>query len=243
MNDRLHCGEVASLSAVSDETLYGTSMPGAGAYHIRSERDRLGLSISVRAARGDGAVAVLSVLQEAEKSANILAGLGFNWRIPAASRENAMHRSMFTSAFAALALLWSTGLASAQSGTAAEAKAMLDSAAAALKANEAAALSAFNDKSNKQFHDRDLYVFCYNMTDGKFTAHPNTAMMGTDVRALKVKDDPLGQRIFDTIKSSSAGSVVTVDYNFPRPGTTDPVPKQSFVTMVGNEGCGVGYYK
>ncbi len=153
-----------------------------------------------------------------------------------------MNRNMFTSAFAALALLWSTGLASAQSGTAAEAKAMLVSAVAALKANEAAALSAFNDKSNKQFHDRDLYVFCYDMTDGKFTAHPNPAVMGTDVRALKVKDDPLGQRIFDTIKSS-AGSVGTVDYNFPKPGTTDPAPKQSFVALVGNEGCGVGYYK
>ncbi len=81
------------------------------------------------------------------------------------------------------------------------------------------------------------------MSDGKFTAHPNPALMGTDVRALKVKDDPLGQRIFDTIKSSAAGSIVTVDYSFPKPGTTDPVPKQSFLTRVGDQGCGVGYYK
>jgi len=28
-----------------------------------------------------------------------------------------------------------------------------------------------------------------------------------------------------------------------KPGTTDPVPKESFVTHVGNQGCGVGYYK
>ena len=27
------------------------------------------------------------------------------------------------------------------------------------------------------------------------------------------------------------------------PGGTDPVPKQSFVTRAGNQGCGVGYYK
>ncbi len=39
------------------------------------------------------------------------------------------------------------------------------------------------------------------------------------------------------------GTVVTVAYNFPKPGTTDPVPKESFVTRVGNQGCGVGYYK
>jgi len=116
---------------------------------------------------------------------------------------------------------------------------MLDKAVTELKAGEAAALAKFNDKAGG-FRDRDLYVFCYNMTDGKFTAHPNPALMGTDVRALKVKDDPLGQRIFDSIKE---GTVSTVDYNFPKPGTTDPAPKESFVIKVGNQGCGVGYYK
>ena len=154
-----------------------------------------------------------------------------------------MNRSLFVLAFMALALLFGAGPAGAQaSGTAAEAKAMLENAVTALKGGEAGALGEFNDKGNAKFHDRDLYVFCYDMTNGKFTAHPNPALMGTDVRALKVKDDPLGQRIFDTIKSGG-GNVSTVDYSFPKPGTTDAVPKQSFVTMVGNQGCGVGYYK
>ena len=80
----------------------------------------------------------------------------------------------------------------------------------------------------------------YNMSGGKFTAHPNPALMGTDVRALKVGNDPLGQRIFDQIKP---GTVSTVSYSFPKPGTTDPAPKESYVTQVGNQGCGVGYYK
>lgn len=148
------------------------------------------------------------------------------------------------SAFAALALLWSAGLAGAQqSGTAAEAKAMLDRAVAALKANKATALSEFNDKSNKQFNDRDLYVFCVNMSDAKFTATANPALMGTDARALKFKDDPFGQRAYDAIKGSPEGSVVTIDYMFPKPGTTEPVPKETFGTRVGDQGCGVGYYK
>ena len=143
-------------------------------------------------------------------------------------------------AMTAAVLLAGAAVAVAQSfGTAAEAKAMLEKAVAALKANETEAIAKFNAKDGG-FRDRDLYVFCYNMADGKFTAHPNPALMGTDVRALKVKDDPLGQRIFDTIKP---GAVNTVDYNFPKPGTTDPVPKESFVTQVGNQGCGVGYYK
>jgi len=142
---------------------------------------------------------------------------------------------------AAAALLWGAAFAQAQQfGTAAEAKAMLDRAIAELKANEAAALAKFNDKDNKQFRDRDLYVFCFNTSDGKFMAHPNPALMGTDIRALKVKDDPLGQRIFDQVKEAT---VSTVSYSFPKPGTTDPVPKESYVTRVGSQGCGVGYYK
>ena len=138
-----------------------------------------------------------------------------------------MSRNLFASALAALALLCSAGLAGAQqSGTAAEAKAMLERAVTALKANEATALAEFNDKSNKQFHDRDLYVFCSNMADGKFTAHPNPALMGTDVRALKVKDDPFGQRIFDAIKNSAPGSIVA-RWNIASRGPERPSPCQS----------------
>ena len=152
-----------------------------------------------------------------------------------------MRKTILASALAALALVWGAAFAFAQQfGTAAEAKAMLDRAVAELKANQAAAIAKFNDKDNKQFRDRDLYVFCYNTADGKFTAHPNPALMGTDIRALKVKDDPLGQKIYDTAKE---GSVTTVAYVFPKPGTTDIVPKESYLIRVGAQGCGVGYYK
>ena len=156
-----------------------------------------------------------------------------------------MSRRLFGFGLAALiVLLWSAGLATAQqSGSEAEAKSMFDRAVATLKTDKATALSEFNNKDNKQFHDRDLYVFCYNMTDGKFTAHPNPALMGTDVRALKFKDDPFGQRGFDMLKASSEASVNTLDYDFPKPGTNEPVPKRSFITRVGDQGCGVGYYK
>jgi hypothetical protein len=62
------------------------------------------------------------------------------------SGENAMNRNLFVSAVAALALLASAVVAGAQqSGTAAEAKAMLESAVVALKAGDAAALAEFND--------------------------------------------------------------------------------------------------
>ena len=32
-------------------------------------------------------------------------------------------------------------------------------------------------------------------------------------------------------------------FAFPKPGGTDPVAKEAFITRVGNQGCGVGYYK
>jgi len=141
----------------------------------------------------------------------------------------------------AFVLLWGAANASAQQlGTEAEAKAMLDRAVTELKAGEAPAIAKFNDKENKSFRDRDLYVFCYNTSDGKFTAHPNPALMGSDIRGLKVGDEALGQKIWDSAKP---GAVSAVNYNFPKPGTTNAVPKESFVTVVGGQGCGVGYYK
>ncbi len=117
---------------------------------------------------------------------------------------------------------------------------MLERVVAALSADKAAALAAFNDKSDKRFHDRDLYVFCFTMADGITDAHPNPALVGTDVRAFRFKEDPIGRRLYDAAK---AGSVTTVAYNFPKPGTAEPVAKESFVTRVGDQGCGVGYYK
>jgi hypothetical protein len=125
-------------------------------------------------------------------------------------------------------------------GTAAEAKAMLERAVVEMKADPKAAVAKFSDKDNKAFRDRDLYVFCWRVSDGMFTTHPNPQVNNTDMRNLKVKDDPLGKRIFDTAKE---GTITTVDYNFPKPGTTEAVPKQSFVTLIGDNGCGVGYYK
>jgi hypothetical protein len=145
----------------------------------------------------------------------------------------------------ALALLCSgfglSGVAVAQkTGTAAEAKAMLQRAVTELKANPTTAIAQFN-KADGPFRDRDLYVFCFEMGTGKLTAHVNPALMNTDVRALKEKDgSPLGQKIYDAAKE---GTITTVSYNFPKPGGTEPMPKEAYVTSVGDLSCGVGYYK
>jgi hypothetical protein len=61
------------------------------------------------------------------------------------------------------------------------------------------------------------------------------------VRSLKEKSGKaFGEDIY---AAATEGKINTVAYMFPKPGTTEPVPKESFVTRVGGTGCGVGYYK
>ena len=90
------------------------------------------------------------------------------------------------------------------------------------------------------FKDRDLYPFCFNIADGVTQAAP-PSVRGKDVRTLK---DATGKAFGeDLYKAVQEGKVNEVSYMFPRPGTTEPVAKVSFVTKAGDQGCGVGYYK
>lgn len=131
----------------------------------------------------------------------------------------------------------STSVFAGEFGTADEAKAMLDKAVAAVKADKAAALGQFA-KGEAGFKDRDLYPFCGG-PDGNFTAHPS--LNGKSLKELKDKaGKSLGEEIY---KTAAEGSVKEVAYMWPRPGTTEPVQKVSFVTKIGDQVCAVGYYK
>ena len=125
----------------------------------------------------------------------------------------------------------------AEFGTASEARAMLDKAVAALKADKAGALAKFS-KGEGGFKDRDLYPFCGG-PDGMFTAHPT--LVGKSLRDLKDKaGKPLGEEIY---KVAQEGKTSEVSYMWPRTPGTDPVQKVSYVTKVGDQVCAVGYYK
>ena len=148
-----------------------------------------------------------------------------------------MNRKLLVRSLTVMSLAIATTAFAADFGTAAEAKAMLEKAVAALKANQASALAMFT-KGEGGFKDRDLYPFCGG-PDGMFTAHPS--LVGKSLKDLKDKSGkPLGEDIY---KSAQEGKITEVSYMWPRPGTTDPVPKVSFVTKVGNQVCAVGYYK
>jgi hypothetical protein len=130
-----------------------------------------------------------------------------------------------------------------QLGTAQEARAMLDKAVAAVKADQAVALAMFN-KGEGGFKDRDLYPFCFKLADGKGVATPVAVPAGTDLRTLK---DPTGKVYGQEVYAAGQkpeGQITEVSYMFPKPGTTAPaVAKVSFVTRAGELVCGVGYYK
>lgn len=149
-----------------------------------------------------------------------------------------------TAIAAAAVLTWSgAALGATQLGTADEARAMLDRAVSALKADPGAALKEFNDAGNKQFRDRDLFVYCFNLADGKFTAYEMPTLLGADIRQFKLYGEPMGQHAYDAAHEAADGGVATIEYKMPKPGSNTPSPKEALEARVGDQGCGVSYYK
>ena len=152
-------------------------------------------------------------------------------------------------AVAATAVLLWTAAASAVSGPPQFASRTIDTrllerAVVAIKDNQVTALKAFNDDKNKQFRDRDLYIYCFNVGDGKFTAYQSAMLLGVNIREFKLPpNDPVGQRAYDAIHDAPEGNFVTRNTNARNPGTKQPATKQFLETRVGNQACGVTYFK
>ena len=153
---------------------------------------------------------------------------------------------MIPAASAAVIALSPAAFAQTGGGTADEAKAMLIKAVAAVKADKAKALDMFN-KGEGGFLDRDLYVFCDSLSDGKQVAigNPNAKqLMGVDIRTLKDSTGKVfGAEIIAGMQKP-VGEFTEVTYLFSRPTDKTPAPKVSLVTRASDDlGCGVGYYK
>ncbi len=137
-----------------------------------------------------------------------------------------------------LLILAAGGALAEEHGSAADAKAMLERAVAALKANEAQALADFN-RGAAGFHDRDLYVFCARL-NGTVDAHIDQTQIG---RKLQDQYDLHGVAFGQEMMAvARPGKFIEVEYMWPRPGSREPVHKVTFITRVGNQVCGVGYY-
>jgi hypothetical protein len=142
-----------------------------------------------------------------------------------------LRTSMIAAVSAAVLMFSPTAFAQQAGGTADEAKAMLMKAVDAVKADKAKALDMFN-KGEGGFLDRDLYVFCGNVSDGKQVAlgNPNAKqLLGVDVRTLKdAAGKPFGVELYAGFQKPD-GEITEVSYMFPRPGADKtPAPKVSF---------------
>lgn len=127
----------------------------------------------------------------------------------------------------------------ADKGSAQDARAMLERAVTAVKADETTALAAFRSGSGG-FRDRDLYVFCAR-NDGIVDAHIDPQQIGRNIKDLYDVDGvAFGQEMMAV---AAEGQIKEVAYMWPEPGSHTPTPKISFVTRVAGQMCGVGYYK
>jgi Single Cache domain 2 len=153
--------------------------------------------------------------------------------------------SMIVAASAAVLTLSPTAFAQQPGGNAAQAKAMLEKAVSAVKADKTKALDMFN-KGEGGFLDRDLYVFCNNVGDGKVVAigNPNAKILGQDARTLKDANGNVYGLDLYAAGQKPEGQITEVNYMFPKPGADPkPAPKVSLITRVGDIYCGVGYYQ
>jgi hypothetical protein len=154
-----------------------------------------------------------------------------------------MVRTLIIGVVSGFALTLSTAAFAQQGETAQEARAMLDKAAAALKADREVALAQFN-KGEGGFLDRDLYPFCFRFNDGKGVAGPRYVPAGLDARTLKDPDGKEYGKELHAAGQKPESQITAVNYKAPKPGTTAPVfAKETFLTKVGDLVCGVGYYK
>ena len=110
---------------------------------------------------------------------------------------------------------------------------MLGRAVDEMKTNEAVALAKFNNFDSEYF--RYVFVYCFNLSDGKYTAHVNKSLLGTDIRLL-----PVGEQIFNAARE---GKDVTVEYQLPLPGGTIPIPSAAYIFKSGTQGCAVRFNK
>ena len=114
-----------------------------------------------------------------------------------------------------------------QKGTAREAKAMLQRAAAAVDANPSAALKSLTADTDG-FKKRDRYVFCAG-PDGKLTAHrANSALVGKNLCGFV---DRSGKRFGREMRSTANRTIKIVEYMWPRPGNTAPSHNAPYYTM------------
>jgi signal transduction histidine kinase len=137
----------------------------------------------------------------------------------------------------ATALLLSHTALAQEFGTFEEARELLNRATAEVRADKQRAFDKFNH-NDPRYRDRDLFVFCFDVIEGRFVAHE--AMVSHNVRDLRdYRGKPYGESM---LAAAEENRVAEVTYLAPFPGTTSHVPKHAFVRRIDDYVCGVSAY-
>lgn len=152
-------------------------------------------------------------------------------------------KALFGAAALSLSLfaMSSTALA-ADKGTPDEAVAMVKKAVALIKADgKEKAFAAISDPANTTFHDRDLYIYVYDL-NGVALAHGNNPkMVGKPLIGLKDNEGkPMIKEMVDLAKSKGKG---WVDFKWPNPVTKAVEAKSGYIEKVDDMLVGSGIYK
>lgn len=148
---------------------------------------------------------------------------------------------ILATAFAGAAFM---SVAQEQRGTKDEAVALVNAAIVHVqKAGADQAYKDFTDKSNAEWHKKDMYVFV-NRFDGMTLAHGgNEKLIGKNMSELKDQDGkPFIKEMQDVARKSGSG---WVDYNWAHPETKKLAAKTTYVKALpsGDALVGVGIYR
>ena len=141
--------------------------------------------------------------------------------------------SMFAMSSSALAV---------DKGTKEEAVAMVKKAVTLIKSDgKEKAFAAISDPSNTTFHDRDLYIYVYDL-NGVALAHGNNPkMVGKPLIGLKDNEGkPMIKEMVDLAKTKGSG---WVDFKWPNPVTKAVEAKSGYVEKVEDMLVGSGIYQ
>jgi cytochrome c len=132
--------------------------------------------------------------------------------------------------------------AAADKGTPEEAVAMVQKAAALIRsAGKEKAFAAITDPANKDFHDRDLYVYVYDM-NGVAVAHGNNPKM-TGKNLLELKDGEGKAMVREFLETAKTKGKGWIDYKWPNPVTKAVDKKSGYVEKVDDVVVGSGVYR
>lgn len=151
-------------------------------------------------------------------------------------------KTIFGAIAIAAGLLAAPGtLLAADHGTPEQAIAMVKRAVAMIKTDKDKAFAAIADPANASFHDRDLYVYVYDLNGVALTHGNNPKMIGKSLIDLKdVEGKPMIREMVELAKTKGKG---WVDFKWPNPVTKAVEVKSGYVEKVDNMFVGSGIYK